>query len=236
MSATSGFAESYDPFAVDAIADARATFIRKTYLHLTSAIFVFMGLEGLFLSIAPLRDTLLVAIAGNWWISLIAFMGVSWLANWWAHNGASRSMQYAGLAIYVVAQALIFVPLLTYTAQFYPEVIPSAGLLTTVIFVGLTLTVFATGADFSFLKGLLIAGSLAIFGMILASLMFGFELGLLFVCGALMLVTGYILYTTSNVLHHYRTDQHVAAALALFACVAELFWWMIRLLSIFSDE
>ena len=40
----------------------------------------------------------------------------------------------------------------------------------------------------------------------------------------------YILYETSNVLHRYRTDQYVAAALALFAAVALLFWYILRLL------
>ena len=40
-----------------------------------------------------------------------------------------------------------------------------------------------------------------------------------------------ILYQTSNILRHYRTDQHVAAALALFAAIALLFWYILRLVS-----
>jgi uncharacterized protein len=39
-----------------------------------------------------------------------------------------------------------------------------------------------------------------------------------------------ILYQTSNVIHHYRTDQHVAAALALFAAVATLFYYILWIL------
>jgi len=50
------------------------------------------------------------------------------------------------------------------------------------------------------------------------------------------LACGYILYDTSNILHHYRTDQHVAAALALFASVAVLFWYVIRLLIALSGR
>jgi FtsH-binding integral membrane protein len=46
----------------------------------------------------------------------------------------------------------------------------------------------------------------------------------------ILLASGYILYDTSNVLHHYRTDQYVAASLALFAAVALLFWYVLRLL------
>jgi FtsH-binding integral membrane protein len=38
-----------------------------------------------------------------------------------------------------------------------------------------------------------------------------------------------ILYNTSNVLHHYRPDQHVAAALSLFSSVALLFWYILRI-------
>ena len=43
------------------------------------------------------------------------------------------------------------------------------------------------------------------------------------------LACGYILYDTSNVLHHYRIGQHVAASLALFASVALLFWYLVQL-------
>jgi FtsH-binding integral membrane protein len=38
------------------------------------------------------------------------------------------------------------------------------------------------------------------------------------------------LYDTSNVLHRYRTEQYVAASLALFASVALLFWYILRLM------
>jgi hypothetical protein len=46
-----------------------------------------------------------------------------------------------------------------------------------------------------------------------------------------------ILYDTSQVLHHYRTDQHVAASLSLFASVALLFWYVLRIvMSLSSDD
>jgi len=37
------------------------------------------------------------------------------------------------------------------------------------------------------------------------------------------------LFYTSNVLHHYRISQHVAAALALFASVMTLFWYVLQI-------
>jgi FtsH-binding integral membrane protein len=104
-----------------------------------------------------------------------------------------------------------------------------------IIFGGLTAVVMLTGADFSFLRtGLWLAG-LAAFGLIIVSMFMGWHLGLWFVLGMIVLMAGYILYDTSNVLHHYRTDQHVAAALALFASLATLFWYVLRLLMSFRD-
>jgi len=102
--------------------------------------------------------------------------------------------------------------------------------LTLIIFGGLTAYVMMTRADFSFLRGFLFVASLAAFGVILVGAFTGFSMGLWFSVAMIGLSAGYILYDTSNVMHHYRTDQHVAAALALFASVALMFWYMIQLL------
>ncbi len=227
----------YDPFAADAAADARAGFIRRTYLHLFGAIIAFMGIEALFMSIEPLQAAVIQAVAGNWWIALIGFMVVSWVARWWASSGASPLVQYAGLALYTVAEALIFVPLLYFASRVGGNtLIPTAAFLTLLIFGGLTATVMITGADFSFLRGALVIASLLAVGAVFANLFFGFGLGIWFSAAMVGLMSGYILYDTSNVLHHYRTDQHVAASLALFASVATLFWYVIRLLMSLSDD
>lgn len=226
----------HDPFAIDAARDVRAGFIRRTYLHLFGAILAFVGLEAVLLGIEPVRAVMLPLIGGNWWIAAIAFFAVSWLASWWAQSGANPALQYAGLTVYVVAEALIFVPLLWFASRIDASIIPTAGFLTLLIFAGLTVTVFVTGADFSFLKGFLVVASLLAFAAIIGSLLLGYGLGIWFSAAMIGLVSGFILYDTSNVLHHYRTDQHVAASLALFASVATLFWYVIRLLMSLSDD
>ena len=63
----------------------------------------------------------------------------------------------------------------------------------------------------------------------MCSILFGFNLGNLFAGVMIALAAAYILYYTSNVLHHYRLDQYVAASLALFAAVALLFWYVLQL-------
>jgi FtsH-binding integral membrane protein len=168
----------------------------------------------------------------SWLIVLGAFIGVSHVADSWARNARSPGMQYAGLGLYVVAETIIFLPLL-YIAAFVlkdPNVIGTAGLITAVVFVGLTASVFLTGSDFSWMRQALMIGGFAALGLIVASLLFGFTLGTLFCAAMVVLASGYILYYTSNVMHHYPIGSHVAAALALFSAVALLFWYILRIL------
>jgi FtsH-binding integral membrane protein len=76
----------------------------------------------------------------------------------------------------------------------------------------------------------------AALGLVLCGWLFGFSLGLWFTGAMILFACGYILYDTSNVLHHYRIGQHVAASLALFASVALLFWYVLRLLMALSNR
>jgi FtsH-binding integral membrane protein len=216
----------------NASVDARAEFIVKTYLHLVGAIFAFVFLEfALFMAGVPyLFAELLYRVGPVAWLGVMgAFIGVSYLANWWARSGTSIVMQYAGLGLYVVAEVVIFMPLLLMAAVYDPQAIPAAGLVTLVLFGGLTGVVFVTRKDFSFMKGFLGVAVLAAFGTIVAAILFGFSLGVWFSGAMILLAGGYILYDTSNVLHHYRTDQYVAASLALFSSVALLFWYVLRI-------
>lgn len=210
--------------------DERVAFIRKTYAHLLFAILAFVGIEVALFATGLAEVIAHAMLSVSWLLVLGLFMGVGWLADWWAHKDTSPGLQYMGLILYVVAEAIIFVPIL-YIASAYsdPSVIPSAAVTTLLVFAGLTVSVFATKKDFSFLRsGLMIAGFLAI-GLIIAASLFGFELGLLFSVAMAGLAAGYVLYYTSNVLHHYNTNQHVAASLALFSAVALLFWYILRI-------
>lgn len=213
-------------------AKERVDFIRRTYLHLFAAIAAFVGLEVVLLNLSFTRALVFRMVASPWsWVAvLVLFMVVGWIADKWAHSAESRAMQYLGLGLYVVAEAIIFLPLLFIGAYYSdPSVIPTAGLLTGIVFSGLTATVFITGKDFSYLRGALMVGFFAALGIILCGAIFGFKLGLLF-SGILVVLAGaYVLYVTSNVLYHYRTDQHVAASLSLFAAIALLFWYILRI-------
>jgi FtsH-binding integral membrane protein len=217
--------------AIYAQESERAAFIRRTYLHVAGAILAFVALEAVLLQL-PLGGVISSVLSARfgWLLVLGAFMGVSWLAQKWANSDTSPAMQYMGLGLFVVAEAIIFLPLL-YVAAYYSSehVIVSSGLITMFLFAGLTASVFISKKDLSWMGRILTIGGFVAMGIIVASMLFGFSLGLIFSAVMVIFAGAAIMYETSNVLHHYRTTQHVAASLAIFASVALLFWYILRL-------
>lgn len=230
---------TYNQAVADASVEERSGFIVRTYLHLTGAIFAFVGIIAL-LFVTGAADTLIsVMFMGGrmgWLVVLGLFMAVSYIANKWAHSNVSQPMQYAGLGLYVVAEAVLFVPLIAMAMMVSAEsgggsfdVLGEAAIMTVALFGGLTAIVFLTRKDFSFLRGALMFGGLAAMGLIVVSAIAGFSLGLFFMWAMVAFAAISILYNTSNVLHHYNVTQHVAAALSLFASFALLLYYVIQI-------
>lgn len=222
-----------DPFVVANAGEAtRAEFIKRTYAHLAGALLLFLVVATVLVNWEGAGRVAGAMTRGyNWLIVLALFMGAGWIADKWARSDVSIGMQYLGLGLYVVVNAFIFLPLLYVAAHHSsPEVIPMAGMMTGLLFFGLTATVFMTGKSFSFLRPILAIGSLVALGLIGAGIVFGFNLGLVFAAGMVILASGSILYTTSSIIREYRTNQHVAASLSLFAGVALLFYYILIIL------
>jgi FtsH-binding integral membrane protein len=210
-------------------AEARATFVLRTYGHLLGAILAFALVE-VYLFRTGLAAVIAAALSGRSWLLVLGgFMVVSWLATRVAHTAERPLAQYAALAGFVLAEALVFVPLLYVADAVAPGVIQSAAVVTLLGFSGLTAVVFTTRKDFSFLGGLLRWGGILALVLIVAGVLFGFQLGTFFSVAMIALAGAAILYDTSNVLHHYPEDRYVAAALQLFASVALMFWYVLRL-------
>jgi FtsH-binding integral membrane protein len=221
------------PLAAQAERSERAAFIRRTYAHLAGAVLAFVAIEAAIFAVLTPADLLpLVQNPISLLVLLAAFIGAGFLARWWAHGSTSPAMQYAGLALYVVFEAIIFVPLIAVALWYVndPSLLPTAGILTLCVFGGLTMAVFTTGKDFSFLGPILSLAGFILLGVIVAAIFFPIGLGLGFSFIMVAFASAYILYDTSNVLHHYRTDQHVGAALELFASLALLFYYILRIL------
>ncbi len=232
------FTSTFGNTAANALPAERASFIRKTYLLLAAAILAFIVVEGFLFASGAAGMIANVIFSGGmmgWLLVLGLFMGVSFLANRWATSETSKATQYFGLGIFIIAEAVIFVPLLMMATYYSGDgsVLIKAGIVTLGLFLGITATVFITRSDFSFLGPILAIGGFAALGFIVASALFGFTLGNVFAFVMVAFAGTAILYETSNVLHRFNTNQHVAASLTLFASIALLFWYI---LSIFSSR
>jgi FtsH-binding integral membrane protein len=208
----------------------RVSFVRKTYWHLAGAVAAFALIEYMLLN-AGLEESVfsLLSVKYAWLMVMGAYMGVSWMAQKWANSSTSLGVQYAGLTLFVVVEALIFLPILMIANGMENGVIAKAGLVTVAMVLGLTLIAFTTRKDFSFLGGMLKIGGMVALGVIVASFFLPITLGTWFSALMILFASGSILYSTSNIMYHYRTTQHVAASLSLFAGVALLFWYVLRL-------
>ena len=211
-------------------AQSRGTFIARTYSHLFGAIALFTLIEVFFFQSGWARPMAASMLSTSWLLVLGGFIVLSWLARYAAQRASSVPIQYAALFMYVLGQAVIFVPLLFVAEAYAPGVITSAAIVTALGFTSLTLLVFALRKDFSFLRGILMWVGLVALIAIAGGVLYGFQLGTWFSVGMIALAGAAILYDTSNILLHYPQDRYVGAALELFASVALMFWYVLRLL------
>jgi hypothetical protein len=126
--------------------DSRGTFVSRTYAHLFGAVCAFILIEtGLFKS--GLADKIAQALLGiSWLVVLGGFVLVSWLASRTAHLAKSKAAQYGALSAYVVAESILFVPLLWIANNVAPGAITSAAAVTFVAFAALTAFASRTSA------------------------------------------------------------------------------------------
>ncbi len=234
-----------NPFIVaDAPAADRAAFFRRTYGLVAIGFAAFAALLAIFFVGFDRQSGIAFALfsglfsmmksLGGWSILLVmlAFWGATTVAQSLAFNRSSRGTQYAGLGLYVVLEALIFIPLIGYvilsTKGNASTVLVPAGIVTGGMIAGLTALVFMTNLDFSFLKVAIILGSFAALAIVLVAAIAGLSLGAWFSIAMIVLMATVILYQTNEIKNTLETDQHVAAAFILFSSFVTLLFYVIR--------
>jgi FtsH-binding integral membrane protein len=233
-----------NPFIVDvAPVEERVNFYRRTYLHVAGALLAFGALLALFFvgfdqhaGIAfSVKESLFGMMASfgrwSWLLVLVAFWVGTLVAQGLAMNRASVASQYAGLGLYVLLEALIFIPLLTLVhlktgGQMSQILVPACGL-TGALVVGLTFSVYMTSTDFSFLRTILVVGSFVALGLIVLSAFGLFALGTWFALAMILLMASAILYQTWVIKTQLNTDEHIVAAFMLFSSIVTLLWYVI---------
>jgi len=228
------------PFIVSqAPAADRAAFYRRTYAHVAGAFAAFGALlyyffvsgfagvvmNGLF--------SMTQSLGGfSWLVVLLAFWGGTYVAQRLASSGASPASQYTGLSLYVLLQALIFIPLIAIVAMKTSGnvgeiLIPACGVTGALVF-GLSIAVFFTGVDFSFLRVAIVIGSIAALGAIIVFSIMGINPGTWFSLAMILLMATVILYQTWVIKDQCSTQDHVLAAFILFSAFVTLLWYVIQ--------
>lgn len=219
---------SHTPVAALSV-EERSQFIWRTYAHVAGAIVLFAVIESWLFDTGRAYPIAQAMLSVNWLIIIGAFMVVGWLATHVAHKVESKPLQYAALVGFVVAEAILFVPMLALAMALQPSIVESAAGVTLLGTAGLTAVALITRKDFSFLRGMLVWGAILALVAIVASVLFGFQLGTWFSVAMIGFAGAAVLYDTSNILHNYPADRHVGAALQLFASIALMFWYVLRL-------
>jgi len=206
----------------------RSNFIWKCYAHVMIAILAFAAIEVYFFQ-SGIAERIALPMLKNWWMVLGAFILCSWGATHVAHRIESKNAQYAAFAAFIVLEALIFAPMLYMASEMASGMIESAAGVTILGVVGLVATAMITRKDFSFLRGMLVWGFMLAMVAIISAMIFGFELGTWFSVAMIGFAGAAVLYDTSNIMHHYPQEKYVAASMQLFASIAMMFWYILRL-------
>ena len=208
----------------------RATFIVRTYVHLLMALLFFVALE-LFIFEFGYAETIYKVLFANeysWICTMLGFVTIGNIAHHYASTMESQFTQYMGLSLYVIANAIICVPMLYIVHSFAPGLIEIVVYITLISFGILSAIVWFTRKDFSFLKPFIWWISMVALSLIATSFVFNITLGIWFSALMLVLAGGLILSDTSSIIHTYPVDGHVGASLELFSSITVLFWYILR--------
>jgi modulator of FtsH protease len=124
--------------------------------------------------------------------------------------------------------------------NYYMSVNPAIVMLATggtgVIFLGLSAYALVTQKDFSFLGGFIFVGLLVAIGAMLLNLFLGLPVLALAVSGAvIMIMSGFILFQTSAMIHGGETN-YISATAGLFISILNIFTSLLQILGFLGDD
>lgn len=222
-------------FAISAALDSRMAFVRRTYAHLLGELAAVGLVTYLALRTPALSDLAWTLMASRWYVYVLCFFGVSLVTRAMLAGQRSIGIQYTAAAIWVFFLGLLVTPLAMVAQRVTGSyaILGQGAILTGCVFTGITAYVFFTKKDFSFLGGALWMISWIAFGLgIILSIFGGFgdKTALLYSCGMVLLLGGWVLYDTSKVLHHRHVNEHVAASVDLLVDFVYMFIYIVSIL------
>jgi modulator of FtsH protease len=122
--------------------------------------------------------------------------------------------------------------LLSYQITGNFNVVIQAFALTTIAFGGLTAYAWTTKKDFSYLRGFLFVGIFLLIGAMIVNMFIQVSImSTIISMFGVVLFSMFILYDTQNIMKRYSEDEYVMGAIDLFLDFANLFLFILSLLS-----
>ena len=199
--------------------------IKNTYLLLSMTL-IFSGLTA-FLSIA------MNAPHGIAFAATLVGIGLLWFALPRTQNSG------AGVPVIFAITGLLgfgLGPMLSYYLSVNPNIVMVAMGGTGTIFLGLSGYALSTRKDFSFMGGFIFVGMLVAIGAMLLNLFLGIPaLALAVSAAVIMIMSGYILFQTSAMIHGGETN-YISATAGLFIAILNIFTSLLHILGAFGDD
>lgn len=226
--------QTYTP-AVHLPEEDRAAFVMRVYQHVLAAVGAFVAIEVLFFNAGiaeKIYDWTWGSGSGLTWLGVLAlFMVGQWFVNAAASDLGNPARQYAGLFGSSFIYAILFAPMLhyVYKIQNSGSDVISAAVVTIIGFAILSAIAFQTRRDLSFMRPMVMWGFGGAALLIVASLIFGWNLGTWFSVGMVALAGAAILYQTQDIIRRFPANAHVAGAVQLFGSLMTMFWYVLRI-------
>jgi len=127
-------------------------------------------------------------------------------------------------------------PMLSYYLSVNPNFVMLAMGGTGTIFLGLSGYALTTRKDFSFMGGFIFVGMLVAIGAMLLNLFLGIPaLALAVSAAVIMIMSGFILFQTSALIHGGETN-YISATAGLFIAILNIFTSLLHILGAFGDD
>ena len=199
--------------------------IKNTYMLLSMTL-IFSGVMA-FLSIA------LQVGHGMALVATLAGIGLLWFVLPRTQNSGAGIPTIFGITGLL---GLGLGPMLSYYLSVNPSIVMVAMGGTGVIFLGLSGYALSTRKDFSFMGGFIFVGILVAIGAMLLNLFLAIPaLALAISAAVIMIMSGYILWQTSAMIHGGETN-YISATAGLFIAILNIFTSLLHILGAFSDD
>ena len=199
--------------------------IRNTYALLSMTL--------LFSGVAATISVVMGLGQGIGLISTLVGIGMLWFVLPRTQNSA------AGIPVIFGITGLLGLglgPMLSYYLAVNPSIVVVAMGGTGAIFLGLSGYALTTRKDFSFLGGFIFIGMLVMLGAALLNIFLGIPaMALAISAGVIMLMSGFILYQTSAMIHGGETN-YISATAGLFISILNIFTSLLHILGAFGGD